>query len=270
VDAVIGDLNLDGKVDLVDFFIFADNFSAQGPPDTLRVTVYDTVLVTVCDTVTVVDLPEWEVVFSDNFDRSDGGPGGDWSVQVFSTTGEAATIAVADDQFAVPGGEFYAKRYSTPVSGDTLRVSVVVTTMAAPYTTSLDLGDSTSTDFNAGFGVVARSIDLGNNWQFWEGYGAFASPEIDAISITRFDLEGQTVLASGSYAIGAQESHRISLTIEGDRVTMSVEAIDGSASSTITGVDPQPLTMGEIVSINGAQGVTDFVSFDDFVVERRE
>ena len=78
VDAVIGDLNLDGKVDLVDFFIFADNFSAQGPPDTLRVTVYDTVLVTVCDTVTVVDLPEWEVVFSDNFDRSDGGPGGDW------------------------------------------------------------------------------------------------------------------------------------------------------------------------------------------------
>ena len=109
VDAVIGDLNLDGKVDLVDFFIFADNFSAQGPPDTLRVTVYDTVLVTVCDTVTVVDLPEWEVVFSDNFDRSDGGPGGDWSVQVFSTTGEAATIAVADDQFAVPGGASFTR-----------------------------------------------------------------------------------------------------------------------------------------------------------------
>ena len=31
--AVLGDLNRDGKVDLVDFFLFADNFGLSGPPE---------------------------------------------------------------------------------------------------------------------------------------------------------------------------------------------------------------------------------------------
>ena len=54
--AVIGDLDLDGDVDLEDFFIFADHFGQTGPPDTLRVVevVYDTLLIeTVYDTVSV-------------------------------------------------------------------------------------------------------------------------------------------------------------------------------------------------------------------------
>ena len=33
VHAVIGDLNLDGVVDLVDFFILADNFGREGAPE---------------------------------------------------------------------------------------------------------------------------------------------------------------------------------------------------------------------------------------------
>lgn len=52
--AVVGDLNLDGVVDLKDFFIFADHFGQKGPPDTLRVEVIDTLTVTVLDTVEVV------------------------------------------------------------------------------------------------------------------------------------------------------------------------------------------------------------------------
>jgi len=62
--AVTGDVNLDGKVDFQDFFLLADNFGAEGPPDTLRVTVYDTIrieqVVTVHDTIYVefVEPPE--------------------------------------------------------------------------------------------------------------------------------------------------------------------------------------------------------------------
>jgi hypothetical protein len=36
VFAVPGDLNLDGRVDFDDFFMFAANFGKEGPPDTLR------------------------------------------------------------------------------------------------------------------------------------------------------------------------------------------------------------------------------------------
>ena len=46
-----GDLNSDGTVDFDDFFILADNFGRNGPPDTLRVTTYDTLRVTVLDTL---------------------------------------------------------------------------------------------------------------------------------------------------------------------------------------------------------------------------
>ena len=46
--AVIGDLNRDGKVDLIDFFIFADNFGLRGEPEPVGV-----VTVTVRDTVEV-------------------------------------------------------------------------------------------------------------------------------------------------------------------------------------------------------------------------
>ena len=31
--AILGDLNRDGRVDYVDFFVFADNFGKEGPPE---------------------------------------------------------------------------------------------------------------------------------------------------------------------------------------------------------------------------------------------
>lgn len=209
---------------------------------------------------------EWEVVFSDDFDRSNGLPGSNWDVQVFSTTGVSATVTVTDNRLAVSGGEYYAMRYADSVTGDTIRVTVVCATMAGPYTGVPDGTGGTT----AGCGVVAKSRDVGNNWQFQEAYGAFLNPNIDAVSISRWDSGGQTVLASGSYAVGALESHRITLTVEGNRVTMRVEALAGGASTTLTAVDPQPLTVGGIVSMNGAQSVNDVIFFDDFVVERRE
>jgi len=49
--AISGDLNLDGKVDFEDFFLFADQFGKEGAPDTLRITIHDTVRVTVFDTL---------------------------------------------------------------------------------------------------------------------------------------------------------------------------------------------------------------------------
>ena len=58
VFAVSGDLNLDGRVDFDDFFLFADNFGKEGPPDTLRVVVIDS-LVHV-DTLEVLDTIEVE------------------------------------------------------------------------------------------------------------------------------------------------------------------------------------------------------------------
>lgn len=62
VGAILGDLNKDGKVDFSDFFLFADQFGKEGPPeppdtvvvvrvDTLRRTVRDTVVVTRRDTL---------------------------------------------------------------------------------------------------------------------------------------------------------------------------------------------------------------------------
>jgi len=51
--AIPGDLNLDGVVDFEDFFLFADNFGKEGPPDTLRVVVTDTIFVQVYDTTRV-------------------------------------------------------------------------------------------------------------------------------------------------------------------------------------------------------------------------
>jgi len=52
-EAVLGDLNRDGIVDIDDFFMFASNFGKQGPPETE--TVYDTLTVEVQNTVTVYD-----------------------------------------------------------------------------------------------------------------------------------------------------------------------------------------------------------------------
>ena len=45
--AILGDLNRDGRVDFADFFIFADNFGKEGPPepvDTLSVIQHNKIL----------------------------------------------------------------------------------------------------------------------------------------------------------------------------------------------------------------------------------
>ena len=38
---MVGDLSLDGVVDLKDFLLLADNFGEAGPPDTLRIEIRD-------------------------------------------------------------------------------------------------------------------------------------------------------------------------------------------------------------------------------------
>ena len=81
--SIPGDLDLDGKVDFDDFFILADNFGREGPPDTLRVTVVDTLKVEkhvdVFDTttVTVFDTTFTEKII-DVFDTT--------AITVFDTT----------------------------------------------------------------------------------------------------------------------------------------------------------------------------------------
>ena len=61
-EAVQGDINLDGVVDLEDFFLLADSFGNSGPPQVpdsviVTLTLHDTVYVSIHDTVhqTVID-----------------------------------------------------------------------------------------------------------------------------------------------------------------------------------------------------------------------
>ena len=48
-DAILGDLDRDGAVGFLDFFLFADNFGKEGPPDplpdTVRIEIFDTTYV---------------------------------------------------------------------------------------------------------------------------------------------------------------------------------------------------------------------------------
>jgi len=56
VHSIVGDLNKDGIVDFADFFLLAENFGKEGPPelpDTVEVVVRDTVVIVQIDTVEI-------------------------------------------------------------------------------------------------------------------------------------------------------------------------------------------------------------------------
>ena len=65
-DAILGDFDRDGAVGFLDFFIFADNFGKEGPPDpldTVYVVTVDTLRQTVRDTVITVEMDTvWQTV----------------------------------------------------------------------------------------------------------------------------------------------------------------------------------------------------------------
>jgi hypothetical protein len=64
--AIPGDLNLDGRVDFDNFFLFADNFGQIGPPDTLRVEMIDTLIVELSTVVfDTTEITVFDTVFLD-------------------------------------------------------------------------------------------------------------------------------------------------------------------------------------------------------------
>jgi len=138
--AIPGDLDLDGDVDFDDFFAFADNFGMTGPPDTLRVTVFDTLsLETVYDTVTVEFVAAPDSIRTDSpsqlvADWSTGEPlavlgiqmyGGRAAVKLYSREpiddDDHPTVSVNYDR--IPVAASFLVRYAPFVVDDSLGIS---------------------------------------------------------------------------------------------------------------------------------------------------
>jgi len=183
----------------------------------------------------------WTTIFFDDFNRTDGRIGPNYTVQ-FYPHGEEY---IQDGKLFV-GGEAWAIRYMHGVSENKLKVSILF------YTTD-------TTMFN--FGVTGRSKDLGNNWSSQEFImGVTSMTEIGVMKC----LGGSPVsIGSNSFTVEANRTYRLSLEIDGGTYTVMIEDLDSGASDSLIVTDSSPLT-GTTVSING-MGSQGF--FDDFKIE---
>lgn len=94
VDAVPGDVNKDGKVDLADYGILSANFGLEGPPEAATV-VHDTIYITQARDS---EFPELTIVQATEFLNSRGWPyGKEWFLQAVEFENDAFGVAAFID-----------------------------------------------------------------------------------------------------------------------------------------------------------------------------
>ena len=97
------------------------------------------------------DTAEWQTVFFDDFNRSDGPAGSNYSALIYNPSEGLidSTLSISNNMLQLSGGIYYAIIYVNEVTNDVIRVSLKCSTTAAPSGSYI-------------FGVCAKSRILGN------------------------------------------------------------------------------------------------------------
>ena len=202
------------------------------------------------------DTSEWQTVFFDDFNRSDGPVGSNYSVQI---EGGSGALSISNNMLQLSGGKYYAIRYVNEVTNDVIRVSLKCSTTNAP-------------SGSYAFGVSARSRYIGDLQEsYFESYSGFVSMDADSIAIMK--LSGSELpppLISKAYDVQENRSYLLELTVNKNDLTFIVKDLITGIAETLNVKDTGSLLTGGSVSINGYQGEGDVIYFDDFKIEKYE
>lgn len=197
---------------------------------------------------------EWQTVFFDDFNRSDGSIGSNYTVQIESGSG---VLSISNNMLQLSGGVYYAIRCVNEVTNAVIRVSVKCSTTVA-----------TAGGNSYGFAVGAKSSILAAGQ---EGYAGAVFMDTDSIGIIK--MSGTvlpTTLISEAYDVQENRFYLLELTINKKTLTFILTDLTTGSSETLTVIDIGSTLTGGTVSINGIQDDGDMIYFDDFKIEKYE
>lgn len=189
----------------------------------------------------------WTTVFFDDFQRANGTIGTNYSVQVSS--GGNGQAEIHNGKLRFYGSGFWAIRYSIPINSDRLKISVKYTPVYG----------------SASCGVAGKGMDLGGNFSSQEFYGGFANA--GGFGIYRCQGTTPVQLISGSLGFTLNHTYLIELIIDNKDLLMNMKDLSSSESSSVSITDSENMLTGDLVSMNGANSLTDTLEFDDFKIE---
>jgi len=198
------------------------------------------------------DTPEWQTVFFDDFNRSDGSVGGNYSVQI---EGGSGVLSILNSMLQLSGGVYYAIRYVNEVTNEIIRVGIKCTITA-------------QTSDSCAFSIGAKGKVLGN---VQEGYFGVVWVVKDSIAIYKMSGIGlPPPLISKAYDVQENRSYLLELTVHKEVLTFIMKDLITGIADTLSIKDTGLLLTGGTVSINGMQGEGDVIYFDDFKIEKYE
>ena len=200
--------------------------------------------------------PKWETVFFDDFNRPDGEIGTDYSVQIAFGSG---STSISNKRLMLEKGGFYAIRYAKPVPDDIIRISLKCT-----------IGENTTSAL--GFGVSGKSQNLGTDWEMQELYGGwmYMNDQIGIMKLTGSTLEVPEPLIAKPYDVKINIPYLLEFTIDNMELTLNVTDLNSNITETVSIIDSGNILNGNIISINGYQGDSDIIFFDDLKIEKFE
>lgn len=194
------------------------------------------------------DTPEWQTVFFDDFNRSDGPVGSNYSAQIENGSG---AFSISDNMLQLSGGIYYTIRYVNEFTNDVIRVSIKCSTTSA-------------TSDTYGFAVCAKGTGI------QECYGGAVWMVKDTVTILKMTELGYPPLISKAYDVQENRSYLLELTVNKEDLTFILKDLITGISNTWNAKDTGSLLTGGSVSINGIQGDGDVIYFDDFKIEKYE
>lgn len=218
---------------------------------TIVLAILSIVFLMFCESPTTDDTegnPEWQTVFFDDFNRSDGSVGSNYSVQI---EGGSGAFSISNNMLQLTGGVYYTIRYVNEVTNDVIRVSIKCSTTSATSDTYI-------------FAACAKGMGI------QECYGGAVSMVKDTVAILKISGLGLPPLISKAYDVQENRSYLLELTVNKEDLTFIVKDLITEISDTLNVKDTSSLLTGGTVSINGIQGDGDVIYFDDFMIEKYE
>jgi hypothetical protein len=192
---------------------------------------------------------KWFTLFNDDFQRTDGAIGDNYSVQVECDGNGVA--AILGNKLSFSGSGCWAIRYTGGIVGDTVKASL----------------DCEVTRGNPNFGLTIKSRDLGNNWQQQEFYAVFVGNQ--GWGISRYQGQASNTLASKAYDVKANHVYKLQLMVMSKDIAAYIEDTADGSKDSIKVTDSDAMLTGTIVGINGYNSAaSDSLIFDNFIIER--
>ncbi|MFC2107212.1 hypothetical protein ACFLRY_02630 [Bacteroidota bacterium] len=192
----------------------------------------------------------WQTAFFDDFNRANGPIGPNYSVQLGWPVG-AGGADIFNNQLRFRGEEFWAIRYTTPITDKSVRVSI-----------KFSVVDSS----NYNFSLEVFSKDMGNNWMQQEGY--FGGISMTELSIHKMLGVPYDKIAFAPFQLKIGHSYKLVFTAISNVLSLHIEDLnDSSTSGNIDFTDTGTVPSGNVVSINGFNAIKDVNLFDDYLVE---